>query len=146
MVESAFGRKKSEENLEKILGTTEKGGTMLKSINAYFSREGFETYYHTRKKSSKPEAFSMLEMHAGSGTPVIVLVNRLVYDKRTPVEEHASFARKNYSGHFVVVSMMDAETVQFNDSHRLAGRQELSRQQFYSAFQPYFVAVKNQNI
>lgn len=148
MILAKFGIKKTEKELEKLLNLKAEGGIDLGKIQNFLKKIKIESIYDYDSKNSK-EAFEKLEEHLKKGFPVVALLNRFVYDKKTPlIDKKVSWETKKFSLHYVVITGIDKEYVYFNDPHKEVGVTKLKRNIFSKAWSynlPWkfvFLAVK----
>ena len=142
MALSYFGFDKSEGELVEELGTTLEYGTGPKRIKELFEKYGIKTHFHSSGETPE-RTFELIQKFLVDGCIVICLVNRLIYDKKTPlVEAKTKWEDKQNSSQYIVVYDIKDGSVFFNDPHVLVGKNHLGFDTFKNSLLNIFIASK----
>ncbi|MFW9881588.1 MAG: cysteine peptidase family C39 domain-containing protein [Candidatus Thorarchaeota archaeon] len=148
MILAKEGIEKSEEEIEEMLDFKVEEGADLGKLQKFFDSLGFETFYSYESKNSE-EAFNKALQYLNNGFLIIPLLNRFVYDKKTPlIDKDVFWENENFSLHYVVKLKIDENQVYFHDPHEQIGSIKLDKETFAKAWSfnlPWkyvFLAVK----
>lgn len=148
MVLKYYGIKKSEKELKFALKTTLRGGTKFSDVRTYIKTIGLKCIIRRNIRPEK-KGLQKLQKYLAHRIPIIVTVNRFVYDKRTPrIYQKVRWESKIYSYHIIVLTEIDKENVYFNDPHLAVKKHKIPIQQFIKAwydkkYPGYMVVIRN---
>ena len=132
MVLAYYGIEEGEEEIASAMRVN-RNGCSFRRIKECFSSHGLTPFLHKPRKSSN--ALARLENYLVNEVPVIVLVNRYVYDSETPrMNRKVGWENDDYSSHFVVVTGIEGGEVSFNDPHEQVGKTSLSLDDFVESW------------
>lgn len=135
----------SEKGISELLGITQRKGTTMMKIKKLFNKRNFDTHYHYKIKNKK-SALGKLADYLRNDFDIIAMVDRFVYDKKTPrIDAKTTWENKRHSFHFVTIRDVDDRFVHFNDPHEVVGQSKLPIGLFLIAWTKYFLALKKQN-
>jgi len=147
MVLLKFGIDKDEAEIEKLLNLKSEEGIDLAKIEEFLSSRGFKTEYCYDFKNFD-DAVKRIYDFLSDGFVVIALVNRFIYDRKTPlIGKKVFWETDKFSLHYVVITGMDNSFIYFNDPHQDVGKTRLSKEKFTQAWSdlPWkfvFLAIK----
>jgi len=130
MVFAYYNICKSEEELASALSITPERGAALPELKNLFEKLGLSPIYHPSIENAKTGLKQLVD-YLGAGVPIIVPVNRLVYDNKTErMSIETSWEGKGFSYHLIVLTWIDDSNVFFNDPHEKIRKHKISRKQF----------------
>jgi len=132
---SYYGIDKSESEIAYALGITPEQGCRCYILRHYLADIGL-TVELKSGFSSPEEAIQTLKSVLMVKIPVIVEVNRDIYDNVTPrmkIKVKRESPAKGYSYHFVLVTGFTEGCIHFNDPHEAIGPNRLPVNQFTKA-------------
>lgn len=133
MVLAYYGISKDEETLKNALKTNVKEGTTISNIKNYFEALGL--ICDKQQFKDQKLALHSLKKSIERENPTIVVVNRLIYNKKTPrIKKAVNWALETVSNHIIIVTDIDEEQVSFNDPIKEIGETTLSKDAFLKAW------------
>lgn len=133
---SYYGIDKSESEIADALGIMPEEGCRCDRLRDYLADSGLAV--ELKSGFSRPEeAIQTLKSALMVKIPVIVEVNRDIYDNVTPrmkIKTRWETPTKGYSYHFVVLTGFSEDHIYFNDPHEAIGQNRLPVDQFIEAF------------
>ena len=134
MVFAYYGICKSEAELASALNIAPERGVALPELKNLFKKLGLSPIYHPSIENAKNGLEKMMD-YLNAGVPVIVPVNRRVYDDKTErMGVEASWEGEGFSYHLIVLTWINNSDVFFNDPHEKIGKHKISRKKFLKAW------------
>ncbi|MFH0962319.1 MAG: cysteine peptidase family C39 domain-containing protein [archaeon] len=122
-----FGKNKapSEKRIATVAGTTLRAGTELAGLAKAISRLSGRKVSAKVFQRSEKNFIRALETSVRTGELAIVLLNRLAYDRKTPLlSRKTEWEDRTHSNHFVIVLSASNESVLISDPHKAVGRKK----------------------
>lgn len=133
MLLAYYGIHQAQGELAQVLKTTLKEGTTLSNIQNYLQTLAFQSHYKIFENQEL--ALSSLKARIENESPVITLLNRLIYDQETSLmNESVDWESDTFSNHFVVVNAVNEHQIFFKDPHKLMGAMSLPIETFLEAW------------
>ncbi|HLF54963.1 MAG TPA: C39 family peptidase [Candidatus Nanoarchaeia archaeon] len=146
MILHKLGHKVPERKLAQATKASVSKGTSFANVKKYVEKQGFRCSIEQIRNKAK--AFAKLHFYLRKDVPIIVTVDRMIYDKKTPhIKTKVAWEGKTFSYHCIVVRGIDDKYVYFNDPHEHVGRifipvDEFAKAWFNKRYPGYLVTIK----
>jgi len=140
-----FDITKTEQELTNVLQNTLHKGTNPLNVIKLFSNQGFDVVVES-DILAKNNIIRKLQSFLEDEYIIISLVNRLIYNTKTPlIDTKVKWENQYQSLHYIIVSSINENGVLINDPHKVVGVHRLQSDLFIDAWINLCIAVKKNN-